>query len=132
MTEVLQRGSADIALDMRPSQDRRAQMCRAMLRRHTIVERLIGKVLSTDPYWEILLDLYLAELEQRSLYQSCLAATAPPANAHRHSARLENMGAVTRVDDPDDHRRRTVRLTPRMREAFDQIMDEVSELVSVL
>jgi DNA-binding MarR family transcriptional regulator len=103
-----------------------------MLHQNSIAERLIGKVLSGNPYWEILLDLYLADLEQRSLYQSCLAAGAPPANAHRHSIRLEAMGAVARADDPGDHRRRNVSLTPHMKEALDQIMEEVDGLFSGL
>lgn len=102
---------------------RRERICRFLIAERQLVDRLLGKTLCPNPYWDSLLELYLAEFEGRTVYQSCLAPGAPPANAHRQSAQLAKLGAVTRTLDPDDHRRMNVRLTPETRIALDGIMD---------
>ncbi|MBN8818713.1 MAG: MarR family transcriptional regulator [Sphingomonas sp.] len=101
----------------------RAQMCRLLIAERQIVERFLGATLGANPYWDILLDLYLAEYERRLVYQSCLAPSAPPAKAHRQSARLSKLGAVERALDEADHRRMNVTLSPDTRQALDMIMD---------
>lgn len=84
-----------------------------------------ARALSPSGYQEILLDLYLAGLEERDTYQSCLATTEPPATVHRQTARLEKLGAVSRSTDLGDRRRLNVVLTPDMQEAFDAFIDAV-------
>lgn len=101
----------------------RAQMCRLLIAQRQIVERFLGTTLGANPYWDILLDLYLADYEERLVYQSCLAPGAPPAKAHRQSARLSKLGAVVRALDEADHRRMNVTLSPETRHALDVIMD---------
>jgi hypothetical protein len=102
---------------------RRAQICRLLVSERQIVERFLGPTLCANPYWDILLDLYLAQYEQRLVYQSCLALSAPPAKAHRQSAHLSKLGAVERSLDEDDHRRVNVTLSADTRHALDMIMD---------
>ena len=109
---------------------RRERMCRFLIAERQLVDRRLGKPLGANPNWDILLDLYLAEFEGRHVYQSCLAPAAPPANAHRHSARLAKLGAVTRTLDPNDHRRINVTLSAEVRSALDAIMDLLVEHAS--
>jgi DNA-binding MarR family transcriptional regulator len=98
-------------------------MCRLLIAERQIVERQLGTTLCANPHWDNLLDIYLAEFEGRSVYQSCLASGAPPAKAHRQSARLAKLGVVERALDPEDHRRMNVSLKDETRAAFDTIMD---------
>lgn len=116
--------------DARSAAARRERMCRFLIAERQFVDRLLGKSLCANPYWDILLDLYLAEFEGRPVYQSCLAPAAPPANAHRQSARLAKLGAVSRTLDPYDHRRMNVTLSAEVRAALDAIMDLLVEYVS--
>ena len=115
---------------------RRLAVCRWLLRVHRLQVALFGsrlsvdacKALSPSPYQEILLDLYEAGLESRQVYQSCLASAARPATAHRQAARLEALGAVSRIPDTADHRRQNVMLTEDMQAVLDQFMDAVEEV----
>jgi hypothetical protein len=66
-----------------------------------------------DPAWDILLDLYLAEIEQRRTVVSslCVAANVPATTALRWITSLVNRGMLTRRSDPVDRRRVYVELT---------------------
>jgi hypothetical protein len=68
-----------------------------------------------DPAWDILLDLYLAEIEQRRTVVSslCAAAYVPATTALRWITSLANRGMLTRRSDPLDRRRVFVELTPK-------------------
>lgn len=83
------------------------------------------RALSPSVIGEILLELYVAGLERRQLYQSSLAPTEPSATIHRLVARLEGLGAVARSLDPSDHRRLNVVLTPAMQSVLDEFIDAV-------
>ena len=105
------------------AQDRRMTMCRLLIAERQIVERQLGLDLCANPYWDILLDIYLARFEARSVYQSCLAPGAAPAKAHRQSTKLMRLGAVDRALDPEDHRRMNITLREETCAALDRIMD---------
>lgn len=115
---------------------RRLAVCRWLLRVHRLQVALFGtrlsadawKALSPSAYQEILLDLYEAQLDGRQVYQSCLASAGPPATAHRQAARLEALGAVSRVADTSDNRRQNVMLTQDMQAVLDHFMDAVEEV----
>lgn len=100
----------------------RAAVCRAWLGMEALIEQHLGKALAAGPYRMFLLELYLAELENKSLFQSCFAADEAPANAHRRAARLADMGALIREPARDDHRRRDLSLAPAIRLAMNRII----------
>lgn len=68
--------------------------------------------LFADPAWDILLDLYLANEEQRRVCVSsaCIAAAVPSTTALRWITRLETCGLVEREPDRSDARRSFLRL----------------------
>ena len=66
-----------------------------------------------DPCWEMLFDLGVSHMEDKSVSVSslCIASGIPQTTALRRIADLENIGLVKRSKDPDDGRRIYVRLT---------------------
>ena len=77
-------------------------------------ERFFPSDMFADPAWDILLDLYLAQIEQRRTVVSslCAAAYVPATTALRWITSLANRGMLTRRSDPLDRRRVFVELTP--------------------
>lgn len=81
------------------------------------VRRRRGKTLPADlfgePTWDILLDLYVATREKRTVptTSACIGAHVPPTTALRWLRLLEARGLVEREDDGRDGRRTFVRLT---------------------
>jgi hypothetical protein len=115
----------------RPDEDagvvkrQRHAVCSRLIQQRLVISSVLEKTLGPSPYWGILLELYLADLESRPVYQSWLAPGAPPANAHRQSARLAKLGAVIREADAEDNRRMKVRLSVETRAKLDEIMDRI-------
>jgi DNA-binding MarR family transcriptional regulator len=90
-----------------------ASHVRAILRARRAREELIGADLFADPAWDMLLDLYAADLEQRKVSTSelCIAAAVPATTALRWIEKLVQMNMVTREDDHLDGRRTWVALS---------------------
>lgn len=81
-----------------------------------------------EPAWDILLDLFISERENRdvSVSSACLAAFVPPTTALRWVGVLEQHGALQREPDPCDRRRINLRLTDQTRSAmYDYIIEVV-------
>jgi DNA-binding MarR family transcriptional regulator len=59
-----------------------------------------------EPVWDILLDLFVAHAQERSISVSsvCLAANVPPTTALRYTAHLENEGVLERRASKTDAR----------------------------
>ncbi len=78
--------------------------------------------LFADPAWDILLELYAAELAQQRISVSslCVGAAVPATTALRWIAHLEKKGWVTRRQDPTDGRRIFVSLTPDSRRRMEE------------
>ncbi|MDE1917856.1 MAG: AbrB/MazE/SpoVT family DNA-binding domain-containing protein [Sphingomonadales bacterium] len=110
----------------------RAAVCRAWLGMEAVIEQSLGKTLAARPYRMFLFELYLAELEQTSLFQSCFAVGEAPANAHRRAARLADLGALIRAPDRNDHRRTDLRLAPTVKTALNRIIGETIHLERTL
>lgn len=110
----------------------RITACRSLLRLDAVAEKQISKHLLTRPYWVFLLELYLAELEGRTLFQSCLSTDEVASNVHRRAVNLARLGALVRATNPNDHRRTDLRLTPKLREALDCVFDSISGSRGVL
>lgn len=104
----------------------RITACRSLLRLDAVAEKQISKHLLTRPYWVFLLELYLAELEGRTLFQSCLSTDEVASNVHRRAANLARLGALVRATSPNDHRRTDLRLTPTLRDALNCVFDSIS------
>jgi hypothetical protein len=69
--------------------------------------------LSISPAWDILLDLYLAAGQSKtvSVSSACIGAACPPTTALRWLQALEKMALVRKMDDPNDGRRSFLELT---------------------
>jgi len=100
------------------------QAVRQILRNRRSRTQVIGSDLLGEPAWDMLLELYGLEIEQRriSVSKLCLASGAPPTTALRWVDKLQENGLVARKDDPLDARRTWVSLSDeglrRMREYF--------------
>jgi DNA-binding transcriptional ArsR family regulator len=83
-------------------------------------ERIFGENLFSDPAWDLLLLLFIAEEEGRHVTVStlCSEAPVPPTTAHRWILALLEQGLVTRSRDSKDGRLRYIRLTGESHEAL--------------
>ncbi|UYV16626.1 MarR family transcriptional regulator [Porphyrobacter sp. ULC335] len=110
-------GSAvDIAL--RIYRQRRARA------KHFSVERLFG-----EPAWDMLLDLFIRQErgEVVSIKSACIGSMVPHTTALRWLNLLAMEGLVALEDDPADHRRRNVILSPRAIEAMANFLHEIED-----
>ena len=75
--------------------------------------RFLPTDLFGEPTWDILLDLYVATCENRSVptTSACIGAHVPPTTALRWLRILEARGLVEREEDGSDGRRTFVRLS---------------------
>jgi DNA-binding MarR family transcriptional regulator len=91
--------------------------------------RFLPTSLFADPAWDILLELYSAEVAQRrmSVSQVCAAAKVPATTALRWLSTLEARKLVERQVDPLDARRYFVELSPVGKEAMDSFFDSIKD-----
>jgi len=82
--------------------------------------QFIGEGLFEDPAWDMLLDLFAAELEGNrvSVSSLCIAAGVAPTTALRWITKMTEMGLFIRHPDPLDRRRAFMALSPRASEAM--------------
>jgi hypothetical protein len=75
-----------------------------------------------EPAWDILLDLYIAYAEGKSVSVSsaCIGSAAPPTTGLRWLGILSEQGLILREQDPEDQRRVLVRLTAKSLTAMDE------------
>jgi hypothetical protein len=81
-----------------------------------------------EPAWDILLDLFIAHGEGKSVSVSsaCIGSGAPSTTGLRWLGVLADEGLVLRENDPADHRRVLVRLSPEAIAAMDRFFDTVA------
>jgi predicted transcriptional regulator len=74
-----------------------------------------GADLFADPAWDILLELFIAELcgKRTSTTRLCIAAAVPPTTALRYATHLESLGLVSRASCDTDARILLRSITPK-------------------
>jgi DNA-binding MarR family transcriptional regulator len=94
--------------------------------------RYLPANLFADPAWDLLLNLYLAQLEQRRVAVSALFASGgvPQSTNFRWLSKLESEGLVQRTEDPLDARRAWVSLTESAANAMRAYFGEFETLAS--
>ena len=87
---------------------------RDVIRARRLRDRFFGTGLFEDPAWDMLLDLFAAELEgaRVSVSSLCIAAAVAPTTALRWIGRLTDAGLLERAPDAADRRRAFVKLSP--------------------
>ena len=87
----------------------------------------------SEPAWDMLLDLYVAELEQRPICVSsaCIGAAAPQTTGLRWLCALESQGLIFKEADASDLRRSFVRLTPLAILKMERLIDEARVLIGL-
>lgn len=92
-----------------------ARDIRQAIRARRLRDQHFGVGLFEDPAWDMLLDLFAAELEraQVSVSSLCIAAAVAPTTALRWIARMTEAGLFERRPDPFDRRRAFMGLSRR-------------------
>ena len=92
-----------------------ARDIRDAIRARRLRDQYFGGGLFEDPAWDMLLDLFAAELErgQVSVSSLCIAAAVAPTTALRWISRMTEAGLFERQPDPFDRRRAFMGLSDR-------------------
>ena len=92
-----------------------ARAIRDAIRARRVRDQHFAGGLFEDPAWDMLLDLFAAELErsQVSVSSLCIAAAVAPTTALRWIAKLTDAGLFERQPDPFDRRRAYMALSAR-------------------
>ena len=90
---------------------------RQLIRARRLRDQFFGTGLFEDPAWDMLLDLFAADLERArvSVSSLCIAAAVAPTTALRWIGRMTDAGLLERQPDPFDRRRAFMALSPRAR-----------------
>lgn len=88
---------------------------RQLIRARRLRSNFFEPELFADPAWDMLLDLFAAEMERRQVSVSslCIAAAVPPTTALRWIATLHEAGLFERHADPADRRRAYIGLSQK-------------------
>jgi DNA-binding MarR family transcriptional regulator len=95
---------------------------RRVLRQRRMREQFFPADLFADPAWDMLLDLYAAQLEGQPVAVSslCIAAAVPATTALRWIKTLTDTGMFERHADPRDGRRIFIGLSPKAAQAMER------------
>ena len=102
---------------------------RQLLRERRLRERFFDPKLFADPVWDLLLDLFVADQEQRdiSISSASIAANVASTTALRYIAHMVEVGMLVRRADPADHRRVLVALHPNTSARVEAYLMSVSQ-----
>jgi hypothetical protein len=80
-----------------------------------------------EPAWDILLDLYVAQVDGKpvSVSSACIGSASPPTTGLRWLGILAQRDLIVREQDPDDQRRVLVRLSDRGLAAMDGFLSSL-------
>ncbi|WP_168707906.1 hypothetical protein [Sphingopyxis sp. PAMC25046] len=107
----------------------RARLVRSEIKKRRQRDRFFPPDLFADPAWDILLDLYAADYEERhiSVSSACIAAAVPATTALRWLKTLADSGQIVRVPDQADGRRIFVAISDASRLQLDAYFDELED-----
>lgn len=117
------RSEADLAPYARPQPgEGPSAPVRRLLRQRRMREQFFPADLFADPAWDMLLDLYAARLEGRSVAVSslCIAAAVPATTALRWIKTMTDTGLFERHADPRDGRRIFIGLSDKSTQAMER------------
>lgn len=117
-----------------PACTSRASRVRAILNARRKRELTFGKELFADPAWDMLLELYSAELAMRqiSTTELCIGSAVPPTTALRWIEKLERCAWIARRNDDFDGRRLWFALSPRGAKIMHRYFDELEASTALL
>ncbi len=100
-------------------------MVRKLLKSRRKRELIFADGLFADPAWDIMLDLYAAHYERRSVSVSslCIASAVPATTALRWIKSMTDDGLLEREADKDDGRRVFIRLVDDAKSKLDAFFD---------
>ncbi len=112
--------SAQEKFGLDPAEGRERKLARVeaavrIVRMRDLRDRMLGQTVNfADPAWDLLLDLYVAELRgpRLSVSDACVGARVPATTALRWLDHLYKARAIERIPDPRDKRRVILQLTP--------------------
>ena len=109
------------------------QRVKAVIRARRVRSRYFPDELFADPAWDMLLELFRAELaQQRTTISSlCIAAAVPATTALRWINTMIEKGLLSRRDDPRDGRRVFVELSAETHDAMARYFAEAGALPAV-
>lgn len=98
---------------------------KSILRMRRRRDELFGSSFFADPAWDMLLELYLADLQQYRISVSwvCTVSDIPATTGLRHLNALEAKGLVHRIEDRYDRRRNFVELTTASRKLMSELIE---------
>lgn len=104
------------------------QFVRRVLAARSSRRRFFDADLFADPAWDILLELYALECEQRrtSISKLCIAAGVPGTTALRWIEKLHSDGMIVREADLHDARRVWVSISTKAFRAMSSYLQELS------
>ncbi|MEG8039594.1 winged helix DNA-binding protein [Sphingomonas sp. LR60] len=102
---------------------------RDVLRARRLRDRFFEGGLFEDPAWDMLLDLFAAQLEgtRVSVSSLCIAAAVAPTTALRWIGKLTAARLLARAPDPEDGRRAFVALTDQASDAMHRYVSTLAE-----
>lgn len=103
---------------------------RKAIRARRLRDQHFDRSLLEDPGWDMLLDLFAAELEGREVSVSslCIAAAVAPTTALRWIGKMTDAGLFDRRPDPFDRRRAFMGLTNAAREGMQRYCAAAKQL----
>ena len=86
-----------------------------------------GRELWSDPAWDMLLDLFIANEEGRmvNVTSACIGGCIPTSTGLRRVTQLLNAGLIHRTTDPSDGRKGMLGLTARATSDMKRYLDEI-------
>ncbi|TXC67971.1 MarR family transcriptional regulator [Sphingomonas ginsenosidivorax] len=107
------------------SEERRHLAAKAILAGRRRRAKKFAGVRFYDPSWDMILELYVATIEQRALAVSelCSLSGGSTTTALRHIENIEALRYISRGPDPDDRRRLIVTMLPLLEDSLNQWLD---------
>jgi DNA-binding MarR family transcriptional regulator len=114
--------------DMATHDQPKAAKVRNLIKLRRLREQHFPADLFADPAWDILLDLYAAQLEGKKVSVSslCIAASVPPTTALRWITSMTEHGALVRHQDPHDARRVFIGLSDDSEQRLSRYFDSAA------